>query len=290
MCGYVIELHAPSFLLHNVFNSANLTTAIKGGYQLIRGDLKMSTQKEQIIEQAYQILENSSKGVRYADLIKKISEDLQGVKLSTIHGTICNLKQKIDAGNVEDVIRPERGLYILKKYFKEGEIKEEEIEHDIILEEDFYEVFANYLINDLEECTKAVPLGRNSFQDKWGTPDVIGTYRILGIGHVQPPIEVITAEIKIDVNQLIISFGQACSYKLFSHKVYLVVPKDARGTDIKRIESLCLKFGIGLILFNRKNKENPEFEILTRAVKSEPDFFYLNKYLKLIEDVAKELF
>jgi hypothetical protein len=69
----------------------------------------------------------------------------------------------------------------------------------------------------------------------------------------------------------------------------LVIPKDARGTDIKRIESLCLKFGVGLILFDRNNKENPEFEILTRAAKSEPDYFYLNKYLKLIEDVVEEI-
>ena len=166
------------------------------------------------------------------------------------------------------------------------------IEHEEetkIKEEDFYKLFADYLINDLEECTKAVALGGNRFQDRWGTPDVIGTYRILGIGHIQPPIEVISAEIKTDINQLITAFGQVCSYKLFSHKVYLVIPKDARGTDIKRIESLCLKFGVGLILFDRNNKENPEFEILTRAAKSEPDYFYLNKYLKLIEDVVEEI-
>jgi hypothetical protein len=26
----------------------------------------------------------------------------------------------------------------------------------------------------LEECTKAIQLGGNTFKDKWGTPDVIG--------------------------------------------------------------------------------------------------------------------
>jgi hypothetical protein len=152
-------------------------------------------------------------------------------------------------------------------------------------------LFADYLVNDLEECTKAISLGGNRFQDRWGTPDVIGTYRVFGISHIQPPTEVISAEIKTDVNQLITSFGQACSYKLFSHKVYLVIPKDSRMIDIKRIEALCLKFGIGLILFNKNNKETPEFEILTRAMKSEPDYYYLNKYLKLIDDdIAKDLF
>jgi len=248
----------------------------------------MSTQREKIIKKAREILESSPKGIRYADLIRSINEALPDTKVNTIHGTIWEFKQKIDRGEVKDVVRPEKGLYILKKYLKEG-ASEEVIENEIA-EEDFYKLFADYLVNDLEECTKAVPLGGNRFQDRWGTPDVIGTYRVLGIGQIQPPVEVISAEIKTDINQLITSFGQACSYKLFSHKVYLVIPKDARGTDIKRIESLCLKFGIGLILFDRENKEKPEFEILTRAVKSEPDYFYLNKYLRLIEDTARELF
>ncbi|OQB43980.1 MAG: hypothetical protein BWY03_00471 [Parcubacteria group bacterium ADurb.Bin159] len=252
----------------------------------------MTTQREKIIKATREILENSPKGIRYADLIRSISEALPDTKINTIHGTIWEFKQKIDKGEIKDVARPEKGLYILRKYLKEKEFgtTEYEEEETEIKEEDFYKLFAHYLVNDLEECTKAVSLGGNRFQDRWGTPDVIGTYRILGIGHIQPPIEVISAEIKTDINQLITSFGQACSYKLFSHKVYLVIPKDARGIDIKRIESLCLKFGIGLILFDRTNKENPEFEILTRAVKSEPDYFYLNKYLRLIEDVASELF
>ena len=252
----------------------------------------MPTQREKIIKTARETLENSPKGIRYADLIRGISEVLPDTKINTIHGTIWEFKQKIDKGEIKDVARPEKGLYILREYLKEKEFGATEYgeEETEIKEEDFYKLFADYLVNDLEECTKAMPLGGNRFQDRWGTPDVIGTYRILGIGHVQPPIEVISAEIKTDINQLITSFGQACSYKLFSHKVYLVIPKDARGIDIKRIESLCLKFGIGLILFNRTNKENPEFEILTRAVKSEPDYFYLNKYLRLIEDVASELF
>ena len=248
----------------------------------------MNTQREKIIKQAREILENSPKGIRYSDLIRSISEALPDTKVNTIHGTIWAFKQKIDRGQVKDVVKPEKGFYILKKYLKEGE--KEEVDSKEISEELFYKLFADYLINDLEECNKAVPLGGNKFQDRWGTPDVIGTYRVLGIGQIQPPVEVISAEIKTDINQLITSFGQACSYKLFSHKVYLVIPKDARIQDIKRIESLCLKFGIGLILFDRNNKENPEFQILTRAAKSEPDYFYLNKYLRLIEDTAMELF
>lgn len=254
----------------------------------------MPTQREKIIKKVYEILENKPNGIRYADLIRKISEELPGVNVNAIHGTVWWFKQKIDKHEIKDVLRPEKGLYVLRKYFKEREYGKaeygEEAKIEKIREEDFYQTFADYLVNDLEECTKAIPLGGNRFQDRWGTPDVIGTYRILGLGHIQPPIEIVSAEIKSDVGQLITSFGQACSYKLFSHKVYLVIPKDANGVDIKRVESLCLKFGIGLILFDRNNKESPDFEILTRAIKDEPDYFYLNKYLRLIEDVASELF
>ena len=248
----------------------------------------MSTQKEKIIKKIMEILKNTPRGVRYADLVRGISDNLPDVKINAIHGTVWDFKQKIDKGLIKDVARPEKGLYILKKYLREKEFEAPEAEE--VKEEDFYKLFADYLVNNLEECNKAVPLGGNRFQDRWGTPDVIGTYRVLGIGHIQPPVEVISAEIKTDPNQLITSFGQACSYKLFSHKVYMVIPKDSRGIDIKRIESLCLKFGIGLILFDRNNKANPDFEILTRAVKSDPDYFYLNKYLRLIEDLANELF
>lgn len=205
----------------------------------------MATQREKITKTMMEILENSPEGIRYADLIRRISEALPNTKVNTIHGTVWEFKQKIDRGEIKDVVRPEKGLYVLRKYSEPGDTEASKGEG--ITEEDFYKPFAEYLVNDLEECTKAIPLGGNRFQDRWGTPDVIGTYRVLGIGHLQPPIEVTSAEIKTDINQLVTSFGQACSYKLFSHKVYLVIPKDSRGVDIKRIESLCLKFGIGLI-------------------------------------------
>jgi len=258
----------------------------------------MPTQQQKIIKKAKEILENSPNGIRYMDLVRQIQEIYPDIKLKVIQWEVWSLPRKFP----KTILKPERGIFILKKYYEEiveGRIKErfkeaekslKEVERIIRKEENFYQSFADYLVNDLEECTKALPLGGNKFRDRWGTPDVIGAYRILGIGHIQPPIEIISAEIKTDINQLITSFGQACAYKLFSHKVYLVIPKDAREIDIKRLESLCLKFGIGLILFDRNNPKDPKFEILTRAIKEEPDYFYVNRYLRLLEDEIKELF
>ncbi len=52
--------------------------------------------------------------------------------------------------------------------------------------------------------------------------------------------------------------------------------------DIRRIESLCLRFGLGLITFDTQSIDDPKFTIRTRAVKSEPDYFYVNKYIPLL--------
>jgi len=86
---------------------------------------------------------------------------------------------------------------------------------------------------------------------------------------------------------LITAFGQACSYKLFSHKSYIVVPKSSSQDDISKLDALCLIFGIGLVLFDNRNANEPQFEIRVRPLKHDPDMFYVNKYMGLIE---KELF
>ena len=54
--------------------------------------------------------------------------------------------------------------------------------------------------------------------------------------------------------------------------------------DIDRLDSLCIIFGVGLILFDATNPVSPAFQIRVRATKHEPDSFYANRYLKLIAD------
>ena len=252
------------------------------------------TQREKITKQALEILEKFPNGIRYTDLFRTLAEKLPTIPQNTIHGTIWDLDKKN-----ENIVKPERGLFILQKYtasadFKKdivGKTNQTIIEGTIKLpsEGSFYQSFADYLVQDLEECTKAISLGGNKFGDKWGTPDVLGVYKFSETDPMRPPIEIISAEIKTDTNQLITAFGQACAYKIFSHKVYLVVPKGAER-DASRIESLCARFGIGLILFDRNNTQNPDFEIRTRAVKSEPDYFYVNEYLQKLGETKKMLF
>jgi len=254
----------------------------------------MPTQREKIIKKAKEILENSPEGIRYSDLVNKIYTEYPEIKIKVIQWTVFDLHKRF-----KEIVKPERGIFILAKYLKERvekgikevEKKVQEIEKTIRKEENFYQPFADYLVNVLEECDNAIPLGGNKFKDKWGTPDVIGTFRFSEANLIRPLPEIITAEIKTDPTNLITAFGQACTYKLFSNKVYLVIPEDAPSLDIGRLESLCLNFGIGLIIFNKNNPESPDFRILVRAVKNEPDYFYVNKYLKLLgEEEIKKLF
>ena len=178
-------------------------------------------------------------------------------------------------------------MYLHTKYRDTTEAIEPKSLHpakEKIQENAFYEPFADWLINELEECTKAIPVGGNVFKDKWGTPDVIGIREPRKSDIIKFPTEIVTAEIKLDSTNLITAFGQACAYRLFSHKSYIVVPTNSLEDDIARLDTLSRIFGIGLILFDSSNPKDPQFTIRVRAIKHDPDMFYVNRCMKIIED------
>jgi len=242
----------------------------------------MATKKKKIIEKAVELLKSTPNGIRYSDLVRTIKKHLPEMAINTIHGCVWDLDK-----NISQIYKPARGLFRHVNYRDiELESGEQIVRKPIILkikEEEFYKPFAEWLVNELEECTKAIPLGGNRFKSKWGTPDVIGMRKARQSDIVVLPVEIISAEIKTDSNNLITAFGQACSYKLFSHKSYIVVPKDSLADDISKLDSLCLIFGIGLVLFDNTNKDDPGFDIRVRPRKHDPDTYYANKYAKMIE-------
>lgn len=238
----------------------------------------MATTTTKIIQKSIEILESNPEGVRFSNLVGKIEAALPEVNPGSIPATLMTLVER----ESNKVYKPARGLYRHTKY-REEEIAERETVPTRMREEEFYQSFAEFLIGGLDECTKAIALGGKKFMDKWGTPDVLGILTTKPSDIYKPPIEIVSAEIKIDTYELIKAFGQACAYMLFSHKSYIVIPKKSAEEDITRLDSLCQIFGIGLILFDSENKDNPQFEIKVRPRKHEPDMFYINKYLKLIE-------
>ena len=247
----------------------------------------MATIREQILERALELLRSQPDGIRFAELVQKVAGPDTSFKRNTVHGNVWDL----DIHLPEQVYKPARGLFRLTEFRDQAtdQLKPELVPKPPlkVKEAAFYKPFADWLVDDLEDCTKAIPLGGGKFKDKWGTPDVIGKRESRPSDILQAPTEIVSAEIKLDTQQLVTAFGQACAYRLFSHKSYLVVPKDSPQDEVARLDALCQVFGIGLILFDASSPEDPGFDILVRPRKQDPEMFYTNKYLKLIE---KEMF
>jgi len=237
-----------------------------------------------IREISLELLKKHPEGVRYSDLVRHITETDKSLNPNTV-GTQTSY---LDANLPEKIYKPSTGLFRLVEFRdqKTGDLKEELVPtpNKKTKETDFYLPFAGWLVNETEECTKAIGLGGNLFGGKWGTPDVIGKRESKQGDILKIQTEIVSAEIKIDSTQLITAFGQACAYSLFSHKTYLVVPITSPQDDISRLDPLCQGFGIGLVLFDTESPKNPGFTIRVRPKKHEPDMFYTNKFMRLIED------
>jgi hypothetical protein len=235
--------------------------------------------------------------LKWADLYSAIRTEYPNMKNGTIVGGIRNFYNK----NTNSVYKPDKGLYRLIKYqnnnsqsdsistLQDGITPSINNQQISIKEEDFYESFAAWLVGDQEDCTEAKELGGNIFGGKWGTPDVIGVLKSLPTDFIKKDIEITSVEIKFSPNELITAFGQACSYKLFSHKVYLVIPKQSNSEEISRLDSLCYLFGIGLVLFDNTNPTIPNYQLKNRAQKGEPDNYYLNKNIEKAKDFFNDL-
>ena len=229
------------------------------------------------------LLNQNPKGLCYSDLVNKIQETDQSFKINTIHGVLV----KLVATNPEKVYKPAKGLFRLLAFQDQDDdpihtVPSQTKKGDKSREEDFYEPFANWLKDEIEDVSHVKVLGGKVFQDKWCTPDVIGILESGRNDVIKRPMEIVSAEIKTDPNHLITAFGQSCTYKLFSHKVYIVVPKQADPVDIDKLDSLCQILGIGLVTFDDQSPAAPDFRIRVRPSKHEPDWFYTNKYLTRI--------
>jgi hypothetical protein len=244
---------------------------------------KQLSAKARIADKAVELLSQAPAGLRHSILIERLKGELSGVPVNTIRGSVVGLVEY----RPQDVYKPAKGLFQHVRYREQ--VPENAVPGESLAsaspakEEDFYAGFAEYLTEDLEECTKCIPLGGCTFQDKWGTPDVIGILKARESDIVKFPTEIITAEIKLDTRNLITAFGQACSYRLFSHRCYLVIPRDSPTEDLARLESLCIALGLGLVLYDSTNPSSPNFAIRVRAARTEPDMFYVNRNLKMIE-------
>jgi hypothetical protein len=235
------------------------------------------SQGDKIVPYSIELLKKNPEGLKFNVLHKKLCEEF---KLT--QGSANGFIHKISMLSKGEIINPERGLYKLANNGQGNNLSQNSSN---VKEKEFYSSFAQWLIEDVLECSTAIALGGNKFGGMWGTPDVIGILSPSQADIIKE-IELISAEIKTDVDKLITAFGQACSYKLFSHRVYLVIPKQSLQEEIIRLDSLCALFGIGFVLFDKTNKDKPDYQIRSRSQKGSPDNFYANENLRKI---AKDL-
>jgi hypothetical protein len=246
---------------------------------------------KEIQKRAVAIISENPGGIRYSPLRAKISDESPETPGNTIHAAIRTLQEP-------SIIKPSRGLYKALGSTGDDSVVVGDTEQVAptgvkVHEYEFYEPFAQWLKDDLDEVTDVAALGGAIMKSKWGTPDVIGVYKPLAGNLIKFPLEIVSAEIKIDPQAPVVAFGQAIAYRLFSTKTYVAMPTKLTEEDRDRLESLCMLFGIGLVLFDL-DKAHPNFTIRVRAQRFSPDMFYVNEFADRLKQhdahVFEELF
>jgi hypothetical protein len=245
--------------------------------------------KKEIRDMGTSIIQEHPKGIRTRDLLDAITAKIPDAtqtpeKLrNLIHSYIWDLDKSFPG----KVSKPSRGLFV-PATLNGTEAVTPVMAQAKCREQDFYDAFAEYLKNDLEEATDAVALGAAG-GGKWGTPDVIGVYRLPRSAVISIQTEIIAAEIKTESGESIVAFGQAVAYRLFAAKSYIAMPNTISLEDKSRLESLCMLHGIGLAFFTN-NPSNPDFKISVRAQRAIPDMFYANEFVERLRRRDTSLF
>src|SRR5664280_2651092 len=152
---------------------------------------------QQIKNIARSIIAENPGGIRYSALVQQIFQQNPETPENTIHGSVWNL----DALFPNEISKPSRGLFTPVAKSGDDIVELGSIEQIAptglkVKEIDFYQPFAHWLKNDLDEVTEVASLGGAGLKSKWGTPDVVGIYKPLASNLIKFPIEIISAEIK----------------------------------------------------------------------------------------------
>lgn len=238
----------------------------------------------QIRDLARKIVRRHPGGIRQSQLALEILRDHPETSRNTISGSTWDLATRYPT----EITKPSRGLFVPADAASGSTVPTPKIAPSL-KEEHFYGPFAEWLKQDLDEVTVASALGGAGLKAKWGTPDVVGVYKPLAADLIKFPLEVVSAEIKIDPTQPVVAFGQAIAYRLFSTKSYVVMPSSMNAEDSSRLESLGQLFGVGVVTFDL-DKDSPNFQIRVRAQRFSPDMFYVNEFAERLRQHDPSVF
>ncbi|MGW8191596.1 hypothetical protein [Sphingomonas hankookensis] len=246
--------------------------------------------RKQIQNEAIALLQGEPGGVRWSDMLKALVEANADTPANSIRGATHALFSTDP--RIEKVAR---GTYRLASLgdandstamaqdeaSAQATVEVETADHERVtyVEADFYQSFADWLVDVAEEVNAAVALGGSVLRGKWGTPDVIGVLKPRTQDMLKFEPQIVSAEIKIDPNQPVIAFGQAVAYRLFSHKSFIVVPNTTGEDDMGRLKALCSIHGVGLVTF-ALDTAAPDFATVVLPMQASPDMFYANQMLR----------
>ena len=167
--------------------------------------------RTQIKDLALKAFEEHPGGMRWSDLLRAVAAQTPDTPVNSVNGALHNLLT-----TSQSIVKVARGTYQLAKYADEQSeaavaderasaaevIVVETPSHERVrlLESDFYESFAQWLIEDADEVNEAVALGGSLLRGKWGTPDVIGVRKPRAQDLLKFEPQIVSAEIKIDPN------------------------------------------------------------------------------------------
>ncbi|MFA7238251.1 MAG: hypothetical protein WC058_15435 [Phycisphaeraceae bacterium] len=118
----------------------------------------------QIRELAKRIVLSSPAGIRYSELVRRIEGENPETPKNTIHGSVWDLGTRFP----DKIHKPSRGLFLsVTKEDSEVAVIPSELVKGV-REEDFYEPFAAWLKNELDEVTVAVSMGGAGLQKNGG--------------------------------------------------------------------------------------------------------------------------
>lgn len=238
------------------------------------------------------VLRGSPDGIQVRDLKARILEADSTLNASTIATVISDF-----ATESPHIRRLARGLLALAEIGNTVSSDAPEVlteftqdqRAEAAREANFYQPFSDWLVNEAGEATEAVALGGAGLRVKWGTPDVIGIYKPRPSDLIKFPIEIVSVEIKLDVSAAITAFGQAISYRLFSHKTIVAISDVIEKTEDvnSRLKSLCHLFGVGYVLFDKDRPDTPNFRLLIPPRRFDPDMDYVNEFATRLLDINR---
>jgi len=234
---------------------------------------------------ARQLIKERPEGVRYSELQTQILDLYPETQRKTIQASIWNLDDLFP----DEIEKPSRGLFKAVQTMATVERELPSVSTTRVREELFYDAFADFMRGDLQEATVAESLGGAGLRSKWSTPDVIGVYKSQPSDRIKFPHEIISAEIKVDPQAPVVAFGQAVAYRLFSTKIYIVMPDTISDEDRVRLDALCMLFGVGFVLF-KLDPQRPDFKTRMRAQRFSPDMYYVNQFADGLHRLDKNRF